>query len=242
MTAQLHGQLGIGEHELISIVGAGGKSTVLFTLGRELAKAGGRVILTTTTKMARDQVTEPACWSVDPVAVEQYLEAGSPLFVALGAVPGKVTGPPPAGVDRLFAETTADHVLVEADGARSLSIKAPAEHEPVIPGTSTLVIIVAAIDSVSHPIREVAHRPERVAALAGVEVDDAVTVPALASVLLHTDGGLKCIPTTARVAVVITRITPETAEPAVDLSNLLLAHPRVDRVVTLPLAGSGVAE
>ena len=35
MTAPLREQLGISEHELISIVGAGGKSTVLFALGRE---------------------------------------------------------------------------------------------------------------------------------------------------------------------------------------------------------------
>jgi len=236
MTAPLREQLGISEHELISIVGAGGKSTVLFALGRELAEGGGRVILTTTTKMARHQVTDPACWSVDPVAVERCLVAGSPLFVALGTVPGKVTGPTPEGVDRLFAETTTDHVVVEADGARSLSIKSPAEHEPVIPANSTLVIVVAAIDAVGRPIREVAHRPERVAALAGAAEDDVLTVPALASVLLHPEGGLKGIPESARVAVVVTRVTADSEQPAADLTGLLLAHPRVARAITLPVA------
>ena len=153
--------------------------------------------------------------------------AGSPLFVALGTVPGKVTGPTPEGVDRLFAETTTDHVVVEADGARSMSIKSPAEHEPVIPANSTLVIVVAAIDAVGRPIREVAHRPERVAALAGAAEDDVLTVPALASVLLHPEGGLKGIPESARVAVVVTRVTADSEQPAADLTGLLLAHPRV---------------
>ena len=106
MTPMLRDQLGICEHELISIVGAGGKSAVLFTLGRELAIDGGRVILTTTTKMARDQVTEPVCWSADPMAAGRQLLAGSPLFVALGTIPGKVTGPTPEDVDRLFLETS----------------------------------------------------------------------------------------------------------------------------------------
>jgi molybdenum cofactor cytidylyltransferase len=233
MTAPLRGQLGIGEHELISIVGAGGKSTILFSLGSELAEAGRRVILTTTTKMARDQVTEPACWSVDPVAVERCLVAGSPLFVALGTVPGKVTGPTPEGVDRLFAETTTNHVLVEADGARSMSVKAPAEHEPVIPATSTLVIVVAAIDAVGRPIREVAHRPERVAALAGAGEGDLLTVPNLASILLHSNGGLKAIPGSARVAIVITRVAQTTAQLAAELVGLLLVHPRIDRTIAL---------
>jgi len=236
MTAPLREQIGIGGRELISIVGAGGKSTILFSLGRELADAGCRVILTTTTKMARDQVTEPSCWSVDPVAVEQSLVAGSPLFVALGAVPGKVTGPTPEGVDRLFAETSADHVVVEADGARSMSVKAPATHEPVIPATSTLVIVVAAIDAVGCPIGEVAHRPDRVAALAEVSEDDALTVPALASVLLHPEGGLKGIPESARIAVVVTRVTADTEQPAADLTGLLLAHSRIARAITLPVA------
>jgi len=233
MTTPLREQLGVGEHELISIVGAGGKSTVLFSLGRELAGAGCRVILTTTTKMARDQVTEPACWSVDPVAVELCLVAGSPLFVAFGAVSEKVTGPTPEGVDRIFAETTNDHVLVEADGARSMSIKAPAEHEPVIPATSTLVIVVAAIDAVGRPIREVAHRPERVAALAGTGEDDALTVPNLAAILLHSNGGLKGIPGSARVAIVITRVAQAPAQVAAELAGLLLVHPRVDRAIAL---------
>ena len=238
MTAPLREQLGIGEHELISIVGAGGKSTILFSLGSELAAAGRRVILTTTTKMARDQVTDPVCWSVDPVAVERCLVAGSPLFLALDTVPGKVTGPTSEGVDRLFAETTADYVLVEADGARSMSVKAPAEHEPVIPATSTLVIVVAAIDAVGRPIRAVAHRPERVAALAGAGQDDVLTVPNLASTLLHPNGGLKGIPESARVAVAITRVTAETEQPAAELAGLLLDHPRIDRAITLQATGS----
>lgn len=237
MTAPLCAQLGIGDHELISIVGAGGKSTILFSLGSELAEAGCRVILTTTTKMARDQVTKPACWSADPVAVERCLAAGSPLFVALDTVPGKVTGPGPEGVDRLFAETATDHVLVEADGARSMSVKAPAEHEPVIPETSTLVIVVAAIDAVGRRIREVAHRPERVAALAGVGESDVLTAPNLASILLHPEGGLKGIPESARVAVVVTRVTADTEQPAAELAGLLLTHPRINRAVALKATG-----
>jgi molybdenum cofactor cytidylyltransferase len=234
MTAPLSERLGVGNHELISIVGAGGKSTVLFTLGRELAQAGCRAILTTTTRMARDQVTEPACWSIDPSAAEGSLSAGSSLFVAVATVPGKVTGPTPDGVNRLFLETTADYVVVEADGARSMSVKAPAGHEPVIPDQSTLVIVVAAIDAVGRRIDQVAHRPERVAALAGTTESDVLSISRLASVLMHADGGLKSIPEKARVAVVITRVTPQTAQRATNLADLLLVHPRVDSVVTLP--------
>jgi molybdenum cofactor cytidylyltransferase len=236
MDALLRTRLALGERELISIVGAGGKSTILFTLGRELAGCGARVILTTTTKMARSQVTEPSCWSDDPVSVDQALESGRPLFVAVGTVPGKVTGPTPEAVDRLFAETKADYVVVEADGARSMSVKAPAQHEPVIPKRSTLVVVVVGIDAVGRPLSEVAHRPDRIEAITGLPAGTVLTVADLARILLHPRGGLKQVPDASRIAVAITKITPESGTDAADLRALLVGSPRVGHVVMVTSA------
>jgi len=237
MDEPLCSQLAVGDHELIAIVGAGGKSTILFSLGRELAENCARVILTTTTKMATSQVTDPACWSDDPVEVDRALESGRTLFVAVGTIPGKVTGPSPEAVDRLFTDTSADYVIVEADGARSMSVKAPAEHEPVIPSRSTLVVIVVGIDAVGRTLRSVAHRPERIEAITGLAQDTVVTVADLAAVLLHPEGGLKHIPENARVALAITKVTPEAQRGATELASRLASHPSVERVVTVPLAG-----
>jgi len=234
MPITLADRIGIEERELISIIGAGGKSTVLFTLGRELADPSHRVILTTTTMMAADQITEPTCWADDPIEVERALEPGVPLFVVTGEVPGKATGPTPAAVDRLFLETSADFVIVEADGARSMSIKAPADHEPVIPRLSTTVIVVAAIDAIGRPISKVAHRPNLVANLAGVQVDDPLTIESAARVLTHNNGGLKSIPGSARIVMAITKVTRETEASANELANILETHPRVNRAVTVP--------
>ncbi len=233
MALSLADRIDIGDHELVSIVGAGGKSTILFTLGRDLAAPSGRVILTTTTKMAADQITEPTCWSDDPTEVDRMLEPGRPLFVVTGEVPGKATGPTAESVDRLFLETTADHLIVEADGARSMSIKAPADHEPVIPDLTTTVIVVVGIDAIGRPISEVAFRPDLVAEIAGLKVHDTLTIDRAAAVLLHPDGGMKNIPETARVVMAITKVTPTAEDSAKDLASILASHPRVDRVVTL---------
>lgn len=236
MSRSLRSQLDLRERELVAIVGAGGKSTVLFTLGRELAADSRTVVLTTTTKMAQDQVTEPACWSVDPGDVDRALNPGEPLFVAVGTVPGKVTGPTAGEVDRLYADTATDFVIVEADGARSMSMKAPADHEPVIPSQSTLVVVVVGIDAIGRPLGEVAHRPERIEAITGQSADSIVTVDDVAAILLHPEGGLKQIPDGARVAIAITKVTPETEQTAADLRALLTAHPSIDRVVAMPAA------
>ncbi len=234
MIPPMHERLGVGDRELISIVGAGGKSTILFALGTELAARGNRVILTTTTKMARSQVTEPACWSDDPATVAAAITRGTPLFVAKDPIPGKVTGPSPEAVDRIYAETNVDYVIVEADGARSMSIKAPADHEPVIPSRSTLVVVVAGIDAVGRSVEEVAHRPDRITALTGLTPDSILAADEFATILLHPAGGLKGIPSSARVAIAITKVTPANESAAVELTQTIAAHPRGDRAIIVP--------
>ena len=230
MTDPIHERLGLRARELVAIVGAGGKSTILDALGRSLAAGGSRVVLTTTTMLAESQVTEPACWSQVPSEVEARLLPGTPLFVAAGRVPEKVTGPSARAVDRIFLETSADYVVVEADGARHMLIKAPAAHEPVIPQAATTVIVTVAADAIGRRVADVAHRPERVAALADLGVDDILTPGAAAAVLLHPTGGLKGIPAAARVVVAITRAAPEYRILADELATMVRTHPRIDGV------------
>ena len=233
MTTLLSDRFGIGTHELVSIVGAGGKSTILMQLGRELASRDSRVIVTTTTKMANDQIIEPTCWSDEPADIEAALVPGHPLFVAAGRGEWKVTGLAPDAVDRLYSETSANHVLVEADGAHSRSIKAPADHEPVVASLSSTVVVVVGIDTIGRPLRTVAHRPDRIAALTGLGHDDIVSVEDAAAILLHPEGGLKRIPETARAVMAITKVNQENRTAANALAKILEAHTRVDRAVTV---------
>lgn len=234
MTAPLREQFDLGRRELVSIVGAGGKTTILRTLGEELATARAQVVLTTTTMLAEDQVHEPACWSDLPSEVEARFSPGVPLFVVAGRVPGKVTGPSKTVVDRIFLETTVDYIIVEADGARKMMIKAPAEHEPAIPEASTTVIVTMGFDAIGRSIIDVAHRPERVAELAGLTVDDPLTTDTAAQVLLHPTGGLKSIPSGANVVMALTKVTAGTRGAAQELATILETHPRVNSAVLLP--------
>src|SRR5262249_57619382 len=59
-------------------------------------------------------------------------------------------------------------ILDEADGSRTRPFKAPADHEPVIPEETTLVIAVVGADVLGQPLDgEHVHRPARVSALRG---------------------------------------------------------------------------
>lgn len=100
---------------------------------------------------------------------------------------GRIHGP----TDKLDApnmafselEGAADYLLVEADGAKMLPLKAHAEHEPVIPECAKRTVCVVGIDGVGRPISQACHRAERFAQLADASTTDAVTPEMVARVL-----------------------------------------------------------
>ncbi len=208
MTTPLATQLGLGERELVSLVGGGGKSTLLLALGRELAAAGNRVILTTTTKMGREQADaiQPVCWSADVECAAVALEEGGPVMLVTAGDAHKVTGPPPELVDDLFAGLEVDYVIVEADGSKGRPLKAPAGHEPVVPAATTMVVILVGIDAVGRALGDVAHRVTQAQRFLGVDAAHVLTPEDCAAVILHPDGALRECPPDSRVVVAITKV------------------------------------
>ncbi len=225
-------RLGLGERDLVSFVGAGGKTTLMLKLGRELADAGHRVVITTTTRMSTDEVESPV---VDPRgAVDANLERGGLVYVVHRGAESKMTGPSPAEVNRMFSSTSADYILVEADGAKGRSLKAPSEFEPVIPTASTVVVIVAGIDAIGRSIATACHRPERVAAILERPLTYHLGARDVARVLTSAAGGLKEVPPNARVVVAVTKVGTDDIEAARDLTTQVVADPDIDRVVVIP--------
>lgn len=80
-----------------------------------------------------------------------------------------------------------------------LPLKAPAEHEPVIPQYVNVVVVIASLSGLGKPLsREWVHRPEKFAELSGLTLGENITPQALVNLLKHPRGGLKNIPTNAR--------------------------------------------
>lgn len=172
-------------YPLIAVVGGGGKTTLLYALMREAGKMGLRVLLTTTTHM---ELPPARLWAKSREEARALLEHGGAAVFALPCEEGKC-GPPHLSPEECLA--LADLVLVEADGARHLPLKAPAPHEPVLPKEPSLVIGVAGLDSVGRPLQGVCHRPERVAALLEKRREELVTPQDLARLLSHPAGQKK---------------------------------------------------
>jgi len=110
----------------------------------------------------------------------------------------KLVGVDPQVIPGLL-DAGADLVVVEADGAARKPFKAPADHEPVIPETSTTVVPVVGIDCLDKPLLpEYVHRSEIVAALSGAKLGEKVTPEVVARVLTHPFGFRKGVPAGCR--------------------------------------------
>ena len=187
-----------------AIVGAGGKTTLLFSLARAFSPP---VWLTTTTHLAAEQcrwadrhiiITGPE----QTVDVDGYAD-GLILFSGPLTRNERVASTPEDFILRL-AETAALNripLLIEADGARRLLLKAPKDHEPPIPGFVNTVMVVASLSALGKPLtEETVYNPAGFAQLTHLPENAPIAPQHIVDVLLHPFGGLKKIPA---------RVTPQ---------------------------------
>ena len=186
---------------IVSLVGGGGKTTLLYAMARHCAAKGWRVLVSTTTHIqcpernwARTEAQREALW-----AAGQFAVAGAP------AEGGKLTRPP--ALQEWMAQ--ADAVFLEADGAKRLPCKAPAVHEPVLLPESDLVLAVAGLSAVGRPLQEVCFRLENACILLGVGPEMLLTPALLAKLLASDAGGRKNVGARRFAAVLNQADTPE---------------------------------
>lgn len=144
------------EHKVISVVGAGGKSTLINRLAEELTLCGKKVLVTTTTHIWKP---EPDIFAESAEEAEVIWGAGSYAVagtVEASAVREKLRSPELKQWPLFLAR--AEIVLIEADGAKGKPCKLPAAHEPVISEETTLVLGVMGMDCLDHPAAEVCFR------------------------------------------------------------------------------------
>ena len=182
---------------ITAIIGSGGKSTLLRTLGLELMRAGGRVLLCTTTHMlpvagvpwdGSSRRLDAAPWK--PGALHTpgcTCEACAGL--ARGSIcqtgvldpeTGKLSSPAEP-LDQLAQRF--DYVLAEADGSKRLPLKAHAAWEPVIPARTANVVWVVGASGIGRPVSEAVHRPKLFCERCGCKPTDTATPERVAQVL-----------------------------------------------------------
>ena len=173
---------------VISLVGGGGKTTLLYNLAAHCARKGWRVLAATTT-----HIMQPpgGVWAQTDAELFRLWKCGSYAVAGTAAPGGKLTAPPQAQLERWM--TLADIVLIEADGAKRMPCKAPAAHEPVLLPQCDTVLAVAGLSALRHPLREVCFRAELAAELLCVPQDAQLIPELLANLLASEAGGRKAV-------------------------------------------------
>ncbi len=156
---------------MISVVGSGGKTTLIKQMADRYRSEGKTVLVTTTTHMFIEGdtlLTDDADTIIQALKETGYAMAG--IFNRNKIKP----------LSRETFEAVcacADVVLVEADGSRRLPLKFPNATEPVIPEATDEIIIVCGLNALGQKAKDVCHRLELVKACLGID-DNTIITPA----------------------------------------------------------------
>lgn len=227
-------------------MGAGGKTTLMFALAKELAKEeekkGNLVITTTTTKILAPNFDESPLFLVssDKDGIAEFLEEKRKGFAHVTLVygkeknEGKLIGFPPSFIPFLIDLPFVRYLLIEADGSKRLPLKAPSSYEPVIPDESTLIVPLCGIEALEARLtaREV-FRPEIFSMLTGLPLESPITVEAVAKIFVHPEGLCKGSPPLARIVPFINKVEEESLLKARELASEILkrGYPRIKKVI-----------
>jgi probable selenium-dependent hydroxylase accessory protein YqeC len=227
-TASLVQALDLEDARLIALCGAGGKSSLLMALVREWSAAGGEHILaTTTTKLGADELYGP--WTsfsaADADGILSMTTASEGAWLAYSRhdiCRSRLFGFAPEVIDAVAARGNFTRIIVEADGARRLPLKAPSEIEPVCPASTDTLIAVAGLGGLGAVLGEdTVFRPERWTALTGLPALTRVTAESLARIIVHPEGLMRGAPPHVRRVVLLNQAdSPARA----DLADAVLDH------------------
>jgi molybdenum cofactor cytidylyltransferase len=195
-------------NEAVALVGSGGKTTALFQLARQLKPP---VIVSTTTHLGIQQARFADLHFIvrtvdDLNDLENSISSDVILVTGDPTQESRLAGLPADLMKKLFSITKEKNIplLIEADGSRQKPLKAPSNHEPVVPDFVSIVVLFAGLSGLGKPLTaEWVHRPESFEHISGLRLGETITSEALARVLVSPVGGLKGIPENCRRIIIL---------------------------------------
>jgi probable selenium-dependent hydroxylase accessory protein YqeC len=189
-------ELALGKKGVISLVGAGGKTSLMFRLAHELSAAGDTVLTTTTTKIhppaGQSKYLLVSDSPSDILNKARKLLTHTPhISAAARHAPahGKLVGFPPETIDLFVKSNLFRWIIVEADGAAGRPLKAPAPHEPVVPDCTNWVIGIVGLSALGKPLdNHTVFRPALVSQITGLAEGKEITGKTICDLLLHRQG------------------------------------------------------
>ncbi len=208
--ASLREGLMLKDGGVVSLVGGGGKTSLMFKLAHELSMAGDTVLTTTTTKIfepSLDQTGSVILSGSVPNILERadsLLDKHPHITAVVGKLPesGKLCGFQPEIIQTLWDSGLFQWIIVEADGAAGKPLKAPAAHEPAIPACTSRLVGIVGLSGVGQPFSDrLVFRPEQFGRLTRLQMGANITEAAVADVFSLDNGLFKSFcPPVVRIA------------------------------------------
>lgn len=227
--------LAVKRGDVVAFVGSGGKTRTIVRLASELMARGWRVLVTTTTRIAFDELAlfNASCsHETTGSALALLLDEGRSVFWYSRIAGEKVYGISVEGVTELLRDAHADVLLIEADGSRRLPIKAPYSHEPVVPDETTLLVNVVGYSALGKPLDDDhVYHAQGLAKRAGVAYGSRVNEGVIAAALMA--GAADFARPERRFVGLLNAVTAREPdrEIALQIARLTLGDESVERVV-----------
>ncbi|BBM83500.1 selenium cofactor biosynthesis protein YqeC [Candidatus Uabimicrobium amorphum] len=227
--------LNLESREVISLVGGGGKTTLMFALAKQLSQSFN-VISTTTTKIfypspQETSIIKRGCRSSKEISFTK----GRHITIIDKILPNsKVCGFSPQVVDSWVKETQVDYVIVEADGSRRCDVKWPdTKKEPVIPQSTTTVIAVLGGDCFGKTLEEKnVFRAELFAQKTQMNIGQPLNLHAISRLFLDQDGLFAHSPQDAKKIVFINKIQSNNRiQAARNLANIICKNSQNIKII-----------
>lgn len=166
--------------DIVTVVGSGGKTSTIRHLISEIKR---RLLIITTThfasfrKFENKEVISSSCEKIID-QIDNIWQKNDRENIVIGQkIIGEVTdgrkklkGIPPEWVDKIAALFSEEIILIEGDGSASRPIKTPAEHEPVVPNSTSVLLPIMGMKALGKKIDERScHRLEEIELLTNLE-------------------------------------------------------------------------
>jgi molybdenum cofactor cytidylyltransferase len=209
----------------VAWVGAGGKTSLIFSIARELYSQ--KCVITTTTKMAFDEIKK----SDQSFMVSGFSGLNSENLSGVCLLykdlqendNSKIIGFDAHQLKLLSRTMKINEIplLIEADGSKRKSLKFPGTHEPNIPEFVNKVCVVVGLSVIGKPLSDrYFHRPDEIARVLGIPLGEIFTTDHLFKIISHPEGGLKGIPQKAEKIVFLHQA--DQIKNSYDINNLAL--------------------
>ncbi len=189
---KLSNYIELEKKDIISFVGAGGKTTMMFKLAEELA-VNNKVLVTTTTKIYIPLKDKYDFICTNKKRLTKYIDMNKNGIYILGLginKENKILGLSNKELDKLSPHF--DYILIEADGSKEKQLKGWNEFEPVIYKKTTKTVGVIDIQALGMGINEdKVHRSKIFCKITGAQEGDIVKLEHLLKLITHPLGLFK---------------------------------------------------